>query len=73
MATYLASAEIHDPILGVSTLAPSMSTPRAQHTATLLLDGTVLVAGGRTGPVGSVGTTLNSAEVWAPYPYPPVP
>lgn len=69
-ATYLASAEIHDPVAEVSTLVPPMGTPRAQHTATLLLDGTVLVAGGRTGAVGSVGTTLDSAEVWAPYPYP---
>jgi hypothetical protein len=70
LATYLSSAEIHDPVTGVFTLAPPMGTPRAQHTATLLLDGTVLVAGGRTGPVGSVGTTLNSAEIWAPYPGP---
>jgi hypothetical protein len=65
-AAYLSSAEILDPVTGVFTLAPPMASPRAQHTATLLLDGTVLVAGGRTGPVGSVGTTLNSAELWAP-------
>jgi len=64
--SYLSSAEIYDPVTGVFTLAPPMGSPRAQHTATLLLDGTVLVAGGRTGPVGSVGTTLNSAELWAP-------
>ncbi len=70
LATYLSSAEIYDPVTGVFTLAPPMGSPRAQHTATLLLDGTVLVAGGRTGPVGSVGTTLNSAEIWAPYPGP---
>ena len=63
---YLSSAEIYDPVTGVFALAPPMASPRAQHTATLLLDGTVLVAGGRTGPVGSVGTTLNSAELWAP-------
>jgi hypothetical protein len=64
--SYLSSAELYDPVTGVFTLAPPMGSPRAQHTATLLLDGTVLVAGGRTGPVGSVGTTLNSAELWAP-------
>jgi hypothetical protein len=64
--TYLSSAEIYDPLTGVSTLAPPMGSPRAQHAATLLLDGSVLVTGGRTGPVGSVGTTLNTAEIWAP-------
>ena len=64
--TYLSSAEIFDPLTGVFTPAPPMGSPRAQHTATLLKDGTVLVAGGRTGPVGSVGTTLNTAELWAP-------
>ena len=54
------------PSPGCSPWRHRWTSPRAQHTATLLLDGTVLVAGGRTGPVGSVGTTLNSAELWAP-------
>jgi hypothetical protein len=39
----------------------SMNTPRADHTATLLLNGKVLVAGGY-----NAGTILNSAELYDP-------
>ena len=68
--SYLSSAEIYDPVSGVFTPAPSMASARAQHTATPLLDGTVLVAGGRDRAVGSPGFPLDSAEIWAPYPGP---
>src|SRR5262249_11555392 len=41
-----ANAELYDPRIGVWSLLPGMSVGRYNHTATLLLNGTVLVAGG---------------------------
>ena len=45
-----------------TALTATMTSFRASHTATLLLDGTVLITGG----VGSAGTVLNTAELYDP-------
>lgn len=73
-----ASAELYEPAGAASDGAPvrgrwvgagSMLAPRFLHTATLLADGTVLVAGGIDDPpgdqtVGFVPAVLSSAERW---------
>jgi hypothetical protein len=57
----LPSAELFDPGSGTWTATGYMTTPRYGHTATLLHDGTVLVAGGST-----THGTLASAELYDP-------
>jgi hypothetical protein len=58
----LASTEIYHPLHGTFTSGPSMTTPRARHTATLLYDGRVLMAGG----FGANLTSMSSAELYHP-------
>src|ERR1700693_2047363 len=53
----LATAELYDPSTGTFTATGSMSEERSEHTATLLADGKVLVAG---------GTADNVAEIYDP-------
>ena len=62
-ATVLASAELYDPSTGAFTPTGDMTTSRSRHTATLLSDGRVLIAGG--GNRDSLGG-LTSAEVYDP-------
>jgi hypothetical protein len=57
----LASAELYEPATGRWSLTGSMNVARAAHTATLLANGEVLVAGGATLP----GSTA-SAERYDP-------
>ncbi len=66
---HLASAELYDPRIGTWVATGSMATEREGHTATLLPNGMVLVAGG-FGPVleanGYRMTSLASAELYDP-------
>ena len=56
----ITSAELYDPATGTWTVTGSLNTARQGHTATLLANGTVLVAGGmNTG-------TITSAEIYDP-------
>jgi hypothetical protein len=64
--TATASTEIFDPTTGNWTVAAPMSVARAYHTATLLPDGEVLVAGGATTYNGTRGTVAKSAEIYNP-------
>jgi hypothetical protein len=58
----LATAEIYDPATGRFTRTGSMTHGRARHTATLLANGRVLIAGG----YGGSTLPLASAEVFDP-------
>jgi hypothetical protein len=58
----LASAEIYDPNSGSFRAVGSMSQAREGHTATLLRDGRVLIAGGSSNGI----TTTSTAEVYNP-------
>jgi hypothetical protein len=63
-ATWLASAELYDPVSETWSAAGSMVEARDGQTATLLADGTVLVAGGQSGNEGQ--GNLATAELYDP-------
>jgi hypothetical protein len=57
----LASAEVYDPRTDALTPTGSMNIARWRHTATLLLDGKVLVAGGTR-----AGDSVSRPEIYDP-------
>ena len=62
------TAELYDPLTGLFVATASMSTGRIGHTATLLPDGTVLIAGGFKdySSSGRGYESYNSAEIYDP-------
>jgi N-acetylneuraminic acid mutarotase len=62
----LSSAELYDPKTNTWSLAGGMRTARASHTATLLADGRVLVAGGISPSMADPWVVLASAELYDP-------
>ena len=58
----LDSAELYDPATGSFSLTGTMTSAREMHTATLLPDGRVLIAGGANDDVG----VLDTAELYDP-------
>ncbi len=60
----LASAELYDPATGNWTATGSLNIKRAYHTAALLPNGKVLIAGGINGL--AVNGCLSSAELYDP-------
>jgi uncharacterized protein YjdB len=61
----VASAELYDPATGEFTATGSMNTARSGHTATLLNNGMVLIAGG-AGPQSNGGVATATAELYDP-------
>jgi N-acetylneuraminic acid mutarotase len=59
--TVLTNAEIFDPVTGTSTPTGPLNNARYGHTATLLSNGKVLVAGGR-----NLSSVLSSMELYDP-------
>jgi len=60
-----ASAELYNPASGTFAKAGAMTRPRAEHTATLLLDGRVLMVGGEL-ISGASGGPESTAELYVP-------
>jgi hypothetical protein len=66
VAQPIASVELYDPTTGAFTTAGPMTTDRVGHTASLLSDGTVLIAGGYGVADDGTYTAGTSAEVFDP-------
>jgi Galactose oxidase, central domain len=63
----LSSAELYEPSTGTFSATGTMTVPRVSHTATLLPDGRVLIAGGYSGIAGgSFAGASATAELYDP-------
>ena len=63
----LATAELYDPSAGAFVATGSMTTARETHTATVLKNGAVLIAGGVSyGGIGIFNGSFASAELYSP-------
>lgn len=62
-STTLATAELYHAATGLFALTGTMTSPRVAHTATLLVSGEVLVAGGYASPCSVCGP-IGSAEFY---------
>jgi len=63
----VATAELYDPVAGAFVATGSMTAARETHTATVLKNGTVLLAGGVSyGGIGKFNGSLASAEIFSP-------
>jgi hypothetical protein len=72
----ISHADLYDPITGTFSATGNMLAPRASHTATLLTDGTVLLAGGAAWFPGGVSRPfidVNIAEIYHPETLVPAP
>jgi hypothetical protein len=67
-ALAIGSTEFYDPTSATFLPSPDLITPRYEHTATLLADGRVLIAGGITDayPPGSGYIALSTTEIYTP-------
>jgi Galactose oxidase, central domain len=63
---FLSSVEIYDPVQRIFASAVGLLQHRAGHTATMLRDGRVLIAGGYGGSVSWPVAPLSSAELFVP-------
>jgi sugar lactone lactonase YvrE len=57
---------LDDPVSGAFTTTGALTTPRTQHTAIRLADGSVLVAGGTSNPTTRPVTYTTSVEIYEP-------
>lgn len=67
------SAELYDPSAGIFLATGKMAAARESHTATLLNDGRVLIAGGVSWRIGIFPGALLSAELYTPHMLIPAP
>jgi hypothetical protein len=65
-AASLPTAELYDPVTRAFLPTGRMQNARAYHTATLLLDGRVLLAGGTSVSPGSPPVPLSTMEIYDP-------